>query len=567
MHRGASPASPGRLPLSTISSNSTPTAVPTAKSKGFFRNLVSNFAGDDRVPIDPSLYGSTVSSSPKPPVGAKIPKKKRVKKVTDSSKKRKQERRQRGTVLVDDFGFTINLASPDTPLEYEDVTPAKPKTPTRTLKSPSSKAKSKSKTRHTPTKSTPRELINGDKVGKKVMSIERKILNKAQKPPLPAVPKRKEVRQNYKIGGKLVKQNLSIDTVEAPPFPPKDSTPKGFMSSSSSISSDDTPLQSNTNTVLMPVTSLLQRQQTPLQHTEVSPMSRGDDDTVCSTTTIQSPVNVSLSRVELNTSVKRALKNVKSPEPDDSMREEERRLREVTEFDMNVLDTTNPNQSINQSISRVNISVSTPSIIKFSRMETPPSVRNAVMDKRYNDSVILENSVESEVESEGESDNTKFKLLKALTILTMLSFIILLSSSKFIHDPETIILPPPTSTNSNPNVQPKPHDSTYSSIPNVNVKGKTLTIFKQKFKTLATSSPFKSTILSYLFLGFVGNYLSSGLTSLPYVGVIAKAVGNWTVKTVGMRRCMRVMREWRRFKVRGWKVLKVVGGKIGVIKA
>lgn len=97
MHRGASPASPGRLPLSTISSNSTPTAVPTVKPKGFFRNLVSNFAGDDRVPIDPSLYGSTVSSSPKPPVGAKIPKKKRVKKVTDSSKKRKQERRQRGT--------------------------------------------------------------------------------------------------------------------------------------------------------------------------------------------------------------------------------------------------------------------------------------------------------------------------------------------------------------------------------------------------------------------------------------------------------------------------------------
>ena len=80
------------------------------------------------------------------------------------------------------------------------------------------------------------------------------------------------------------------------------------------------------------------------------------------------------------------------------------------QFDMNVLDTTNPNQSINQSISRVNISVSTPSIIKFSRMDTPPSVRTAVMDKRYNDSVILENSVESEVESEGESDNTKFKV-------------------------------------------------------------------------------------------------------------------------------------------------------------
>ena len=156
------------------------------------------------------------------------------------------------------------------------------------------------------------------------MSIERKILNKALRPPLPSVPKRKEVRRNYKIGGEEVKQNLTIDTIEPETQKPRaDSTPKGFMSSSTSVSSNDTdtdtnadtPIQSNgltavdNNTVLMPVSSILQRQSTPIQHTELSPMSRGDDDTVASIATVQSPVNVSLPRVELNTSVKRALKN------------------------------------------------------------------------------------------------------------------------------------------------------------------------------------------------------------------------------------------------------------------
>ena len=155
MQRGASPASPGRKPLSSLSSNSpNPRNSIAAKPKGFFRSLVSQISGDDRVPVDPTVLG------PAPPISQK-----RAKKITDSSKKRKHLRRQRGTVLVDDFGFTVDLSSPDTPLEYEETTPSK--TPTRkTTKSPSSKSKGRS--RRTPTKSTPRELINGDKVGKKV---------------------------------------------------------------------------------------------------------------------------------------------------------------------------------------------------------------------------------------------------------------------------------------------------------------------------------------------------------------------------------------------------------------
>ena len=314
-------------------------------------------------------------------------KKSKSESLTNSSKKRKAQRRARSTIVADDFGMTVVIQSPDTPLDPDSSSPIE-----RRASGGGSRGSNKNMSVDTTLQ------VDGETMATIPLtnSPERK-------------PSKRAVRSNYDTMSNYVKENLSMATAS--------DTPKGgaFMKSSSTSSraagvpkkpgfivpkrtrtqqqeaaqpppphpgirpTSKLKLSLKKDEVMINTEYILKQQSTPLTFKRPSPMERSTPVMFKKPSPMERGKSPGIRAGGYSIPTSASPSFPFSP-ADDGMIVEERRLESVSEH-MSAKLANKKNRKARANTNNNNISMSPSPMQAFRKMITPPSIKKIIMQR------------------------------------------------------------------------------------------------------------------------------------------------------------------------------------------